>query len=190
MSADSSSPTTLRGTRLLLVRVAWGVLVCLALILLVAAVPVNFRSISLDWKVNESYPALASVVYYRTYALYVLSLRYVVLAVFLGVAALIAWRRSDDWMALLISLALVVLPVSFGLGGSSETWAPYPASWWMVLEFARTLLLYVGLSLGLIALFFTLSRWSLCAALDGLGGGVVGHPPAFDFVFKRAGPRG
>jgi hypothetical protein len=43
MSADSSSPTRLRGARLLLARVAWGVLIGLALFLLAAAVPVNFR---------------------------------------------------------------------------------------------------------------------------------------------------
>jgi hypothetical protein len=41
-----------------------------------------------------------------------------------GVVAVLIWRRSDDWMALLVALTLVLLPTSFtpGLRGLTGIW--------------------------------------------------------------------
>lgn len=58
----------------------------------------------------------------HSYAIYILVLRYLVLLVFVATAFLVFWRRSHDWIGLLISTTLVILPVGFNLAGYTNYW--------------------------------------------------------------------
>ncbi|WIG57911.1 MAG: hypothetical protein OJF49_000656 [Ktedonobacterales bacterium] len=58
-------------------------------------------------------------------ALAVAVLSYLTILLVSGVAAVLIWRRSDDWMALLVALTLVLMPVNFtpvgmGLGSIAQ----------------------------------------------------------------------
>ncbi len=96
LNADSSHPTgtRLRGYRLALVRLGWVGLSILALIIFIASLPVYFA------RQQESYPA--------GYAVFLLILGIFVALVWFIVALLIFWRKSNDWMALLVSFMLVL----------------------------------------------------------------------------------
>jgi hypothetical protein len=96
LNADSShlTGTRLQGYRLALVRLAWVGLSVLALIIFVASLPVYFA------RQQESYPA--------GYAVFLLVLSILVALVWFLVALLIYWRKSTDWMALLVSFMLVL----------------------------------------------------------------------------------
>src|SRR5712691_12717694 len=86
--------TRLQGPWLAFLRLAWAVLSVLALLLFFASLPVYFAS------QQKSY-ALG-------YAVFLLALGIFVVLVWFIVALLIFWRKSDDWMALLVSFMLVL----------------------------------------------------------------------------------
>jgi hypothetical protein len=86
--------TRLRGRWLVLLRLAWMVLSVLALILFIASLPVYFASQQKSYAVG--------------YAVFLLALGIFVALVWYIVALLIFWRKSEDWMALLVSFMLVL----------------------------------------------------------------------------------
>ena len=112
--------TTLRGRWLLVARVAWVAFAVLAVGLFVAALPYAFRELQTvcaesddcrygDQLMPEDAEALEELsLSVGFYARYVLSIVSVVLIGFVLIPAVIFWRRSDDWMAMLVSLALVL----------------------------------------------------------------------------------
>jgi len=105
--------TRLRGRWLALLHLAWVVLSVLALILFIASLPVYFASQQKSYTVG--------------YAVFLLALGIFVALVWYIVALLIFWRKSDDWMALLVSLMLV-------LQGAGTTIYPFdviPSFWQM-----------------------------------------------------------
>src|SRR5207247_3134793 len=59
----------------------------------------------------------------------------VLIGVYTVIGAVIFWRRSDDRMALVASLALVTIPAGLG---SSEL-ATLPSAWWLPGQFAAFL---------------------------------------------------
>jgi hypothetical protein len=115
IQTDSSRPTStsLYGRRLALVRLAWAGLSVLALIIFIASLPVYFA------RQQESYPA--------GYAVFLLVLGILVALVWFLVALLVFWRKSNDWMTLLVSFMLV-------LQGVGTTIYPLdaPPSIWLV----------------------------------------------------------
>ena len=86
--------TRLRGPWLVLLRLAWVVLSVLALIIFMASLPVYFASQQKSYMVG--------------YAVFLLVLSIFVALVWFIVALLIFWRKSNDWMALLVSFMLVL----------------------------------------------------------------------------------
>ena len=67
------------------------------------------------------------------YAAFDAAINGVFVAAWLGVGALIFWRRSDDWMALLVALFLVTYgPMSFGPVAPAFLAEEYPALWWPI----------------------------------------------------------
>jgi signal transduction histidine kinase len=150
---NDSPNTTLKGAPLIVVRAAWLLLFVMALLVIVALFPINWRNILSDWQVAASAPAVFPLVGSLTYVRYVLVLRYLAVAVFLGVAVVIAWRKSNDWMALLAAGMLVALPIGFNLGGYTETWAWYPATWREPLRLMRDAVSLAGILLFVLLAF-------------------------------------
>jgi hypothetical protein len=121
----SPAPTTLRGSWLFPARVAWVVVAMTALAIIVFSVPSSFEHYSSvctatfevcserteDQPTPEGVRALQDAgLSVRTYALLNVVVDKVFQLVWFVVGALIFWRRSDDRMALLVSMFLV----SFG----------------------------------------------------------------------------
>jgi hypothetical protein len=96
--------------------------------------------------------------------------------VFLGVAALIAWRRAADPMAWLAAVLLVLAPVTFNLGVYNEDWSFYPQPWQEIFPLARDVLTWIGLaSLLAFLLLFPNGRFGSrrIAGLAGLSAAAV-----------------
>jgi hypothetical protein len=122
----SPPPTTMRGPWLLFARVAWVVVAITALAIVIFSVPSSFEHYSsvctaasqvcseqeaVDQPTPEGVRALQDAgLSVRTYALLNVIVDKVFQLVWLVVGVLIFWRRSDDRMALLVSMFLV----SFG----------------------------------------------------------------------------
>jgi hypothetical protein len=86
--------TRLQGPWLALLRLTWIILSVLALILFFVSLPVYFVS--------------QQKLYAVGYAVFVLALGIFVALVWFTVAVMIFWRKSNDWLALLVSLMLVL----------------------------------------------------------------------------------
>jgi hypothetical protein len=99
-NSDLQRPTgtRLQGRWLPLVRLAWVVLSVLALSIFIASLPVHF--------------AMQTRSYMVVYAAFIFTLDIFVALVWFIVAGLIFWRRSNDWLALLVSFMLVAQGVN------------------------------------------------------------------------------
>jgi hypothetical protein len=144
----SETETHLYGRRLVFARVVWGVIALLTLGLLIASIPTFFASLhvlctgapvtctnggQLTPNRLQAFRAVGlSLDFYATYevALYIL-----LIVVYAVIGAVIFWRRSDDRMALVASLALMTFPAGWG---SSEL-ATLPSGWWLPGQFAAFL---------------------------------------------------
>ena len=90
----SRRSTRLQGPWLAFLRLTWIILSVLALILFFVSLPVYFAS--------------QQKLYAVGYAVFILALGIFVALVWFIVAVLIFWRKSNDWLALLVSLMLVL----------------------------------------------------------------------------------
>jgi uncharacterized membrane protein YbaN (DUF454 family) len=110
--SDALTSSTLAGRRLFVARVGWLAVTFLAVGLFLASIPAHYEAI-----VSYSDPSFepetvratleASGVSIRFYALCLLSIGCVSTVVWVVVAAVIFWRRSDNWIALFASLSLI-----------------------------------------------------------------------------------
>jgi len=118
----SDDATHLSGRRLVVVRVGAFVIVALTLAIYALALPgfVPRMSVPCNDALNsclitpEQVAPLAEVgitPYGLAVAVAIISCLAVVLVA--SVAALLLWRRSDDWMALLVALTLILMPAVF-----------------------------------------------------------------------------
>jgi hypothetical protein len=100
----------------IIAKVFWLVIVIFSVILFVAALPARFTQLLSDpYNLREGLQALGFSV--RDFAIYGTTLDVIVAAGFVGVAGLLFLRKRDDWMVLLVSMAMVtylitVLPVT------------------------------------------------------------------------------
>ncbi|MGZ3626091.1 MAG: hypothetical protein ACXVDN_00280 [Ktedonobacteraceae bacterium] len=173
VNADLKSKrcTRLQGPWLALLRLAWTVLSVLALLLFFVSLPVYFASQQKSYAVG--------------YAVFLLALGIFVALVWFIVAVLIFWRKSDDWMALLVSFMLV-------LQGAGTTIYPFDVipSFWQVPALVMNLLAF-----DLLFLVFCLfpsgrfvPRWIPWFGLLLLGWEVLGFllivPRSYDLLFN------
>jgi hypothetical protein len=113
-----SPATVLRGRWLLLARVAWLAVSLVTLALFAASVPLNYgelRSMASGpgasiWSLNaEEAHALGQLgLSVGSYAVFFVTLELLFVLGFAGVAGLIFWRKSNDGMALFVSLFLMM----------------------------------------------------------------------------------
>jgi hypothetical protein len=142
MTAQNPPDTRLQGRTLTVTRAAWAVVLVLSLAVFVAAVPARYAQLlSPEDEVREGLARLGFSDQYieqygseaatraimsplglspASYAAFFLTLEVVVALVYIAVALIIAWRKSDSPIGLFASLFLV----TFGVGGSSYILLP------------------------------------------------------------------
>lgn len=121
--ADSLNPrseanTQLHGYKLVLARTVWVIIAVVAVALYILDIPPGYaqylttctRSICSDQQATpEMTQALHSVgLSLQFYAIYLTTLSIITMLICIGTAAIIAWRKSRDWMGLLVALALIL----------------------------------------------------------------------------------
>jgi hypothetical protein len=129
----------LRGGFLLLARIVWGGIALLTLGLSVASIPTSLASLYVlctDAPVTCSDNGHITPDYLRAlqslglsldaFAAYQAALLIVFVVVYMTIAAVLCWRRSDDRMALFASLTLVTFPAAFNVSAL----ATLPSVWW------------------------------------------------------------
>src|SRR6266446_3260541 len=135
-SVNSSTATTrLSGSRLILVRVLWVAVVTLIVALFLVVLPAYYallQTVCTGATCAPTQPTLDSAqgiqklgLSLGAYATFTLALTIALAFLCIAVSAVIFWRRSDDWMALLVALggvALGTLYVTFTLLGSHSAW--------------------------------------------------------------------
>lgn len=130
---NPNTRTTLHGTRLWLARALWLVTCAASLGMIAVLLPMILRANDYgDWMIERT-ALLFDIRYFsdefEVYALSLLVVKYLAVAIFLGVAFYIFWRKSDDWMAILVSMLLLVMPHSFNLVGYTDNWYTYNYPW-------------------------------------------------------------
>jgi hypothetical protein len=131
----STANTRLSGSWLILARVTWIVVVTLIVVLFLAMLPAYdtlLQTICTGAPCGPTQPTLDSAqsiqklgLSLSTYATFILALTLASALLCLAVSAVIFWRKSDDWMALLVALgavALSTLYVTYTLQGSHSAW--------------------------------------------------------------------
>jgi hypothetical protein len=114
----------------MLARAAWLVAATLVVALFIAFLPLNWYGARTDWMIQSGAWAVGRYVSFQTFVYYVLTLRALIALVCFGVAGLIAWRKSDSGLALLVSLGLMLLPVELvSVNGAGQVYAFYPPPW-------------------------------------------------------------
>jgi hypothetical protein len=173
--SKSDAPTRLHGRRLLLARLVWFVVVAFTVVLFVLTIPLQVaeaQRICTSPVVNDCFnlgqltPQLVQELEQMGlslgfYAGYVTIVQVAFPLLFLAVGALIFWFKSDDWMALLVSLMLVV----FGLADSANTSRLLPLAY-PSLTFPILLLQFLGVGLLMFFIFLfpdgrLVPRWIL-----------------------------
>jgi hypothetical protein len=126
--------TRLYGHWLILARIAWYVMVLTALGLFVMTLPIYFAHLQMPCLTTScssgqltpgTIQALSAVgLSLSAYALFIITLTVIVALVSLAIAALLLWRKSDHWMALLIAFSLAMQGISVGVGELSALVGP------------------------------------------------------------------
>jgi len=183
MNAHSESNTRLRGRWLVLARAVWIALVIMSLTLFVASLPIVFNQLltvssaqeTEIWQLSpEGAHALERLgLSLGFYAAYFIVIQVGFVLGFAIVAGVIFWRRSDDWMALFVSLFLVMF------GANWVTAVPVPTT---ILQAIQYLLFKIVQDLVFISfpLFFFLfpdgqfvPRWTRLLAVGWITFGLI-----------------
>jgi hypothetical protein len=140
--------TRLQGPWLLLARAVWVALAGLTLLIFIASIPVYDVQLQTFCRVTfctpgQLTPDTARILHNLSlspglYALLNVALIIATAVVWFTVAAIIFWRKSDDWLALLVSIMLV----TEGVVGTSSLTGPLGASasvWWIPTQLLNTL---------------------------------------------------
>ena len=139
----SRANTRISGRWLLVARVVLLAISILYLILFIVDTPVYFAYLHIlctdcldDRLTPDKFQALHALgISITTYAVYMVALNLLFALVYVSVAVLIFWRKSDDWMALLAAFSLV----AFGASFTSIPWtlATVHPAWWLPVTLAE-----------------------------------------------------
>lgn len=141
--------TTLAARPVTLARVGWLVLGALALAVYAASLPTYFAVLQAvclgagcvpgQVAATDAAAFAAAGVSLRTYAAVVVTTNIATALVWIGVGIVIFWRRSDDWMGLLVSLTLVLVGTTVPIS-QNEVTGRWPV---LLLNFAAVVLLFL-----------------------------------------------
>jgi hypothetical protein len=164
--AASTANSHLSGSRLTIARVLWLTIVVPSLGLFVFSLPVYYQQIQracvdpvtcniAGALTAQGLQALSTLGFSASAYAALLTIFFVIIAaIWCGVGFLILWRRSDDWLALLAALVLVI----FGITASANT-APALALAYPLLALPLALVSFLGfVSFGTFFLLFPNGR--------------------------------
>ena len=139
--------TSLRGRWLLLARAVCVALVALTLLIFIASIPVYDAQLQTFCRVTFCTPGQLTPDTARIlhglglspglYALLDVALVVAAIVVWFTVATIIFWRRSNDWLALLVSIMLVMLGVI--LSDDAIHFRTSVTAWWLPIQFLSAL---------------------------------------------------
>jgi hypothetical protein len=118
-NSQSEADTQLHGYKLMLARTAWAIIAVVAVAFWIADISPGYAQMSTVCTQSlcqnqQATPAMVRVLHsaglsLQFYAIFLMTFATVAVLVFVGVGVIIAWRRSRDWMALLVSLTLIII---------------------------------------------------------------------------------
>ena len=180
MSRGSRSAEGIRlyGRRLVLARIVWVAVVVFTLSIFMLSLPAYFaqlQTVCVGDTCVYAYGQLTSGTAQALqnlglstggYAVSVLALAIASALVFFGVACALFWRRSDDWMALFVSLFLVIIGVNFSVQAQATLVTNVQTVWY----WSHTVLIGLGwVSLSLLLYLFPdgrfVPRWTRLLAV-------------------------
>ena len=171
---NSESNTQLHGYKLVLARTAWVVITAMALVLCIADIPPSYaqyltvctqafcqNQLATPEMVRSLHSAGLSL---QFYALYITTLSALFMLVCFAIGVIIAWRKSDDWIALLVSLTFIIL------GSTIATDYQQLASMYPITQLPGDLLHFLFTTLPFLAVFLFpngrfVPRWTRWVAL-------------------------
>ena len=119
IASQSEANTELQGYPLILARAAWAIIVVMALALWIVDLPHSYAESLVVCTQALCSNQLATPALVRAldsaglsiqfYAFYLTALSTVVVLVFCIIGAIIFWRKSSDWIGLLVSLTLIII---------------------------------------------------------------------------------
>ena len=136
--------TQLHGTRLHLARLLWWVAVLAITTIFVVALPVRMEQIRQDpYQLTPILNQLGLGITF--FVFYGHTLEIILSIACLAIALIIYWRKSDDWMGLLVSLSLVsfmaLLPPIAALSETNPEWR-IPVFLFRIFSFAALLMIF------------------------------------------------
>ena len=132
---QSEVDTRLRGRWLILARIMWIALVVISLTISLVDIPLQFARFHIVCVGSDcSQQLTASIVRdlhklnlsIDFFAASVIILEFGFYFVWVAVAFVIFWRKSNDWMALLVALFLVLFPATQSLGSPGDVGTAFP----------------------------------------------------------------
>ena len=161
-SSRSAESTRLHGRRLAIARVVWAAVVVFSLSIFLLSLPAYFTQLqtvcggdTCIYSYGQLTPGSAQALQnlglsIGGYAVSTFALITVSTLVSFGVAGLIFWRRSDDWMAMFVSLFLVTFGVNFSVQAQAILATNAHSAWYWSLNIliglgwgSLTILLYL-----------------------------------------------
>ena len=116
---NSETDTELHGYKLILARTVWVVIAVLAVTLWTADIlPGYTQQLTVCTQSlcqnQQATPDMVRALHsaglsLKFYALFLTTLSIITISIFFAIAVIIAWRKSRDWMSLLVSLTLVIV---------------------------------------------------------------------------------
>ena len=177
-SSRSAEGTRLHGRRLVLARVVWVAVVVFTLSIFIASLPAYFAQLqtvcvgdTCIYAYGQLTPGTAQALQNLGlstggYAVSILALAIASALVFFGVACVLFWRRSDDWMAMFVSLFFVIIGVNFSVQAQATLATNVQMAWY----WSHTVLIGLGwVSLSLLLYLFPdgrfVPRWTRLLAV-------------------------
>jgi len=193
-SSRGAEGTRLQGRWLVLARVVWVAVVVFILSIFMLSLPAYFTQLqtvcvsdTCVYSYGQLTPGTAQALQNLGlstggYAVSILALAIASALVSFGVAALIFWRRSDDWMAMFVSLFLVIIGVNFSVQAQAILATNVQTAWY----WSHTVLIGLGwVSLSLLTYLFPdgrfVPRWTRLLAVFVVASNIVldASPDAF-----------
>jgi hypothetical protein len=177
-SSRSAEGTRLYGRRLVLARVVWAAVVVFTLSIFLLSLPGYFAQLktvcvgdTCVYSYGQLTPGTAKALQNLGlstggYAVSILALAIASGLVFFGVACVLFWRRSDDWMAMFVSLFLVTFGVNFSVQAQATLATNVQTFWY----WSHTVLIGLGwVSFSLLLYLFPdgrfVPRWTRLLAV-------------------------
>jgi hypothetical protein len=177
-SSRSAESTRLHGRWLVIVRIVWVTVVVFTLSIFMLSLPAYFAQlqtvctgVTCVYSYGQLTPGTAQALQNLGlstggYAVSILALAIASALVFFGVACVLFWRRSDDWMAMFVSLFLVIIGVNFSVQAQATLVTNVQTAWY----WSHTVLIGLGwVSFSLLLYLFPdgrfVPRWTRLLAV-------------------------